>query len=591
MTIRIGKLLLNSGAEIAPSSGLTAIVGPNNAGKSLLLREILQRLTTHEQNQIVQLSLHSVEVTLDDPGDVEAWLTRNYDPRPPGVHPEGVFDEVTFVGPQGHNVLVPSRIASIIARGGSSRGELGPTGQLICLHLGAESRLAMTGNSVSFNPINSRPSNAVQILYLRPDLEDEIRKVVKRAFSTDFTINRSAGSEIMLHLGRPTVDPGPPPGLDEYRRQAAALPGLNEQGDGVRAFIGILFSIMTTRYPVVLIDEPEAFLHPPQAYMLGRILAEQQKVGSQTIVATHSADFLAGVTSVSAASESTSIVRLTRNEGQTAIAQVDAAIVSEIFSDSLIRYFNVFGGLFAEGTVICESDSDCTYYRAVLESKIADESDELELGERIHFTHCSGKSRIPKAVAALRGAGVQTVSIVDIDILRDDKDYYALVAAHGGDAPTVDGLRNDVVSAVSSQSGQLNRAVVKSQLATLLDGKSTSDLSASDASKLRSVLSAKSGWREFKRAGRALLSGQSVASFDKLEAYLRSIGIFIVSVGELERFHPEVSADNKAAWLQDVLETEKYKNSPASEEFMRSVLKYLEVKLAHGSEASLAAQE
>lgn len=40
---------------------------------------------------------------------------------------------------------------------------------------------------------------------------------------------------------------------------------LREEGDGLRSFVSVLLSLMGRRKPVFLLDEPEAFLHPPYA--------------------------------------------------------------------------------------------------------------------------------------------------------------------------------------------------------------------------------------------------------------------------------------------------------------------------------------
>ncbi len=49
---------------------------------------------------------------------------------------------------------------------------------------------------------------------------------------------------------------------------------MQDQGDGVKSFIGILISVMAAPFFFLLIDEPDAFLHPPQALLMGAMLAE-----------------------------------------------------------------------------------------------------------------------------------------------------------------------------------------------------------------------------------------------------------------------------------------------------------------------------
>jgi hypothetical protein len=52
---------------------------------------------------------------------------------------------------------------------------------------------------------------------------------------------------------------------------------------------------------------------------------------------------------------------------------------------------------------------------------------------------------------------------------------------------------------------------------------------------------------------------------------LRSIGIFIVVGGELERFHPEQSSDNKAEWLREVLENSKHLQAVDARDFLKAI--------------------
>lgn len=72
----------------------------------------------------------------------------------------------------------------------------------------------------------------------------------------------------------------------EVARRVASAPLIDTQSDGVRSFAGILLTLLTGQFPLVLIDEPEAFLHPPQARLLGQHLAQWHRRG-QVFVSTH----------------------------------------------------------------------------------------------------------------------------------------------------------------------------------------------------------------------------------------------------------------------------------------------------------------
>jgi hypothetical protein len=72
-----------------------------------------------------------------------------------------------------------------------------------------------------------------------------------------------------VHENAITATPAmPPPPTPEYLQEIMALPQVQEQGDDVKSFVGMLLAITATEYPLLLIDEPETFLHPPQAYLL-----------------------------------------------------------------------------------------------------------------------------------------------------------------------------------------------------------------------------------------------------------------------------------------------------------------------------------
>lgn len=59
---------------------------------------------------------------------------------------------------------------------------------------------------------------------------------------------------------------------------------------GLRSFVGVLLNAFVSYQSILFIDEPEAFLHPPQARLLGKMLAKDLPPERQLFLATHSAD-------------------------------------------------------------------------------------------------------------------------------------------------------------------------------------------------------------------------------------------------------------------------------------------------------------
>lgn len=132
----------------------------------------------------------------------------------------------------------------------------------------------------------------------------------------------------------------------ETRRDDLAVP-LLESGTGIAQVLAILYVVMTSERPqVVIIDEPQSFLHPGASRKLIDFLRGYPQ--HQFIIATHSADV------ISATNPTT--ITLTRFEGgQSIIRQIDAETehgVRAILEDLGVRLSDLFGAdniLWVEG--------------------------------------------------------------------------------------------------------------------------------------------------------------------------------------------------------------------------------------------------
>jgi hypothetical protein len=144
--------------------------------------------------------------------------------------------------------------------------------------------------------------------------------------------------------------------------QAAAKP-LHEYSDGVQVFTGLVSAVSSLPHKLMLIDEPEAFLHPTLASRLGQHLARIASERSGNLVAaTHSAEFLLGcVTRV----PETTVVRLTYANGEATARALEGIEVQALIQNPLLRSAEALRALFAEGAAICEADSDRAFYEEI----------------------------------------------------------------------------------------------------------------------------------------------------------------------------------------------------------------------------------
>ena len=127
----------------------------------------------------------------------------------------------------------------------------------------------------------------------------------------------------------------------------------------------VLHVLAPTTPSVLLLDEPEAFLHPPQARLLGEIIAKERSPQAQLFVATHSTDVLQGL--VNAASNNLRVLRMQRDGNVNRIKELDKEKVRTMSVDPLLKHSSVMSGLFHERVIICESDADCLFYASLLD--------------------------------------------------------------------------------------------------------------------------------------------------------------------------------------------------------------------------------
>jgi predicted ATPase len=103
--------------------------------------------------------------------------------------------------------------------------------------------------------------------------------------------------------------------------------------------------LITNPVAVTLIDEPEAFLHPPQAQIMGEEIGKlAMEKNSQVILSTHDKDILVGLIKSRAPLD---ILHLTPTEDTTSSNLFHANDIADLWKDPILRYGNALDGLFA----------------------------------------------------------------------------------------------------------------------------------------------------------------------------------------------------------------------------------------------------
>jgi hypothetical protein len=240
----------------------------------------------------------------------------------------------------------------------------------------------------------------------------KVRDIIFDAFGIYFTIEQLSASNLRIRLSPTEPDESEQHWSAAARRFHGKALHIKEASDGVQAFVGIICAVLSGDFRAVLIDEPEAFLHPPLARKLGHQLTSNLKAGGTLMASTHSPDFLMGCLQ---AAPNVRVVRLGYSNGKSKGKIVDSVVLTRLFKAPLLRSANVISALFHDGVVVAESDNDRAFY-AEIYYRLA----EQEKGfPSLLFVNAQNKQTIRDIIGPLRAFGVPAAAIVDVDILKD----------------------------------------------------------------------------------------------------------------------------------------------------------------------------
>jgi predicted ATPase len=532
--VQVESISFSDGQEIPiEPRGITILVGPNNSGKTSTLREIDSAFQLGKCGPVL------TDVTIQKKGDVETlekWLDANV-----------VLEKRSYPRDDAYSWLGADCHKSQLRTYWGGKG-LGSLAGILTTMLAVEERLQVTQPQEIIDRLVDAPKHPMHALYVNDDLESKVNNCLQKAFGIGLTLNRGAGKKPALHFG---AAPKPAPGEDRvssgYVNRLMDLPLLHEQGHGIRSFAGCVIHSLASHAFVHLIDEPEVFLYPAQARLLGGLLAKLKPDSRQLIIATHSGDFLRGM--IDSKGVSLKVIRLTRDGSINRARQLDVSQITQLWSDPILRFSNVLDGVYHDTVVVCESDSDCRFYSAVTESIC--ERDQRTRPD-VLFAASGGKDRMPVVISSLVSLGVRTKVVADFDVLREQHPLEGIVLALGGDWNDIQGDWSRVKKAVEQKNLRLNALQVKGRVNKVLD-KEGGALTDATIDEIKKILRTSTQWEQAKLAGvDAVYSGQPRATLNLLLERLRRMGLHVVECGEIERFAPSMGGHGPK-WVSEVL--------------------------------------
>lgn len=544
---------------------LTVLVGPNNCGKSQTLKDIRNYTISGSLDRLVVLEAINSTV----PNEIELKTGMQVRPHEAADHinvtgvKDDLMSQISF-GP--HKTWFEQVYAPNADRAHQEREILRSLGTCLIAYLGAEARFKLTESSASFNPRDGVPSNAIQSLDAADaNVLTELRRAFKSAFDMDLGLDWAAMTHLYLRVAKDFGD------IPDTRGELDALMSgadeLQKQGDGFRSFTGIALALLTYPNRTILLDEPEAFLHPAQARVLGRWVAKQASMRpAQVVVATHSADFLAGLIG---AGEAAKIIRLNRAEMTTRFHEIAPAVTTGLVESPLLSSQPVLDSMFHRGVVICEGDPDRAVYQTVAQRF------SNQLGEDFLFIHSNGKDASKLPARLLRESGTPVCVIADFDILNSEITLGGVVeglTGHGLDEVARQ-FRVDLSAAVESKSQEQSLEELKASVAAWLGQEN--DLRRARKSLVASARAGSNKWDHAKKAGVSALPEVDRPAARTLIANLSLLGLFVVPCGELESWI-DFGVPKGNRWNQRALqELHDDRCSQALKEFVDEVLGFL----------------
>lgn len=550
-------------ANICLKAGtVTALVGPNNSGKSHFLDQLEAQLAGvdsafSKQNEglITRADLQWQERGHLSEESCASWASEN----------------LTISRSGRYEANVPEHFASHLTGLNSFLG----LDEVQTIFSGASSLGCLVGYFVR----RDGPLNRVQESYLKDLKEDSL---AKRVWQDDAALkkvteyfNEVFGEPLSVYdIGEGTIGYKIAPASEKmprigesysshHRAEMDGHPKAWQQGLGMQSVLGILLALFADGRPIVLLDEPEAFLHPPQAHRLGQILrkvAEQE--GRQIFCATHDKNLLSGL--AGGEKETLSIIRLQRTVDDKGKSKYSFSLIPPTFNEDIrdksrIRHTHLLDGLFSDAVIIVENEKDAYFFSEALES-LAEELGSSFQPSSICFVGVGGKNNIPSTFELLRSMTVPTVIVADTGFIVSENRLHS-----GGPFSKVlkeTGARNenDLIS-------------LRNEIEDLI--------LAEEGSELRDLPEDKYEGRRKKLLNNKLnklgLNPPLLTKVEQLNEKLTGIPLCLVPGGQLEDLEPKVSGHG-TDWVRKAINKRAFENE-ATKSFMDTVLQKVRVQI------------
>lgn len=532
-SVVIKKIKFNDNTEIELNNDdIVVFVGANNVGKSRVLKDI--------KNDILESSSKKVivdEIEYQDTNFEEINM-RNY------------FKNNFELGPNGYDIAVDVNHTHNYNEHNFQNVKSGDKHfyKVLFSFLSTESRLNMTA-PISYSFINDKLRfNVMRKLERDKKNITTLNDIVFSCFGKKIDISEGTWQNAVYKLykfgTKDEIDKSVSADTREARCLLESLENLNDQGDGIRSAVAILASLITTTHSLYLIDEPETFLHPPQARILGRNIVDLSQ-NKQCFISTHNIDLLRGMLEKNYAR--IKIIKINRTDNVNEFYVLDNDSIKVVSDDKNLKYSNILNGLFYNTVVLCENESDCKFYSALLE-KIDNDCYQNTL-----FCAVGGKDQFKIIIPLLNKLKINFLVIADLDLINNrDKLKDLINSIETNKYNQISSIHNDFLNLFESKTDDQvkKQSEIKEEILSFITD--TPYMSDETASKIRQVLKNISHLKLLKNCGKSCLpAGECVQKYNQIINFLNKSNIFVVECGEIERFITEIDGHG-SLWVEEV---------------------------------------
>lgn len=556
-SVVIKKIKFNDNTEIELSNDdIVVFVGANNVGKSRALKDI--------KNDILESSSKKVIV------DEIEYQDTNFEE----INMMNYFKNNFELGPNGYDIAVDVNYTYNYNEHNFQNVKSGDKHfyKVLFSFLSTESRLNMTA-PISYSFIKDKLSFGI-MRKLERDKKSitKLNDILFSCFGKKIDISeglwQGAVSKLYKFGTKDEIDKSVSADTREARCLLEVLEYLDDQGDGIRSAVAILASLITTTHSLYLIDEPETFLHPPQARILGRNIVDLSQ-NKQCFISTHNIDLLRGMLEKDYAR--IKIIKINRTDNVNEFHVLDNDSIKVISNDKNLKYSNILNGLFYNTVVLCENESDCKFYSALLEKIDSD------CYQNTLFCAVGGKDQFKIIIPLLNKLKINFLVIADLDLINNrDKLKDLINSIEDNKYNQISSIHNDFLNMFESgvDNQVKKQSVIKEEILSFItDAPYMSD---ETASKIRQVLKNISHLKLLKNCGKSCLpAGECVQKYNQIIYFLNESNIFVVECGEIERFITEIDGHG-SLWVEEVfkkyptLDEPEYSNA---KEFIKKVFR------------------